>query len=91
MKFLGVRQDVCELMQAMDLFLLPSLYEGLPFVLIEAQVSELPCLASNIVISKEAKISDLLEYIDLDREASFWVERILVNIERMIERRLQMQ
>ena len=47
--FLGLRSDVPELMQAMDVFCLPSLYEGLPLVLVEAQASGLPCLASDAV------------------------------------------
>ena len=42
--FLGFRNDVSRLYQAFDLFLMPSLYEGLPFVGIEAQASGLPCV-----------------------------------------------
>lgn len=41
--FLGQRSDVNELFQAMDVFCLPSLYEGLPVVGVEAQASGLPC------------------------------------------------
>ena len=48
-KFLGQRSDANELYQAFDVFLLPSLYEGLGMVLIEAQASGLPCVASTKV------------------------------------------
>ncbi len=48
-KFLGVRSDVSDLMQAMDVFILPSLYEGLPLVLVEAQASGLPCVISDSI------------------------------------------
>lgn len=51
-RFLGVRSDINELMQAMDLFLLPSLFEGLPVVGIEAQASGLPCLFSDAVTNE---------------------------------------
>lgn len=48
-RFLGVRSDVANLMQAMDVFIMPSLYEGLPMVLVEAQSSGLPCLISETI------------------------------------------
>lgn len=48
-KFLGVRSDVPDLMQAMDVFLMPSLYEGLPLVLVEAQAAGLPCVISDSI------------------------------------------
>ena len=48
-KFLGVRSDVPDLMQAMDVFLMPSLYEGLPLVLVEAQAAGLPCVLSDSI------------------------------------------
>lgn len=46
---LGVRSDIPDLMQAMDVFCMPSLYEGLPLVLVEAQASGLPCLISDTI------------------------------------------
>ena len=48
-RFLGVRSDVAGLMQAMDIFLMPSVYEGLPLVLVEAQAAGLPCLISDSI------------------------------------------
>ena len=47
--FLGVRSDVADLMQAMDVFFMPSRYEGLPLVLVEAQASGLPCVISTSI------------------------------------------
>lgn len=47
--FLGIREDVSELYQGMDLFLFPSLFEGLPVVLIEAQACDVPCVISDSI------------------------------------------
>lgn len=46
---LSHRSDIPELMKAMDVFLFPSFYEGLPVTLIEAQVSKLPCVVSDVI------------------------------------------
>ena len=76
--FLGQRNDANELYQAMDIFLLPSLYEGLGLVLIEAQCSDLICLASDEVPT-EAKIKDKLSFLPLELGAEIWCQRILFN------------
>lgn len=75
-QFLGVRKDVNNIMQAMDLFIFPSNFEGLGIVLIEAQVSGLPCLASD-VIPLESKISQKIEYISLNKQADYWARKAL--------------
>lgn len=75
-KFLGVRNDVNELYQAMDLFIFPSLYEGLGMVLIEAQLSGLPCLVSSEV-PKEAKITNVLEFLNLNDDIGTWVKKAI--------------
>ena len=72
--FLGVRDDVNNLMQAMDIFVLPSNYEGLPVVGIEAQASGLSCLFSS-KITNEVKITDKCKFIDLNIED--WKNAIL--------------
>ncbi len=74
--FTGVRSDVPELMQAMDCFVLPSLYEGLGIVSIEAQTSGLPCLVSDRV-PNECSITDLVEHISLEEGADKWAAQIL--------------
>ena len=47
--FAGVRKDMAALYHAMDVFLLPSLFEGLPVVLVEAQAAGLPCFVADTV------------------------------------------
>lgn len=74
--FLGVRSDVSQLMQAIDVFVFPSLYEGLPVTLIEAQAAGLPCLISNQV-PLECKMTDLVHVKKLSDDASIWADKIL--------------
>lgn len=72
--FLGRRDDINNIMQAMDIFLLPSRFEGLPLVLIEAQCNGLNCIASEN-ISYESKITDIIDYLPINKE--IWVDKIL--------------
>lgn len=74
-RFLGNRSDTNELYQAMDVFVLPSLFEGIPVVGIEAQYADLPCLFSNKVPS-EVCFSNKSQFISLS-DASLWVEAII--------------
>lgn len=74
--FTGVRNDVANLMQAMDVFVFPSLYEGLGIVLIEAQASGLPCVVSD-VIPREAYLTDLVTAEKLSSSVETWAEKIL--------------
>ena len=74
--FLGQRDDANELYQAMDVFVLPSLYDGLGMVLIEAQYAGLNCYCSEVV-PKEAYISKLLTKITLSESSSKWAEKII--------------
>lgn len=78
-KFLGVRKDTDYLYSAFDVFLLPSLFEGLGIVLIEAQMAGLYCYASKEVVPTEALISDRLQYIDLEKPASWWALKIITD------------
>jgi glycosyltransferase involved in cell wall biosynthesis len=71
---LGNRNDIPALLQAMDVFILPSRFEGLPFTLIEAQTAGLKCLASEYV-TKEAKITSNIEFLPYDN--NYWIERII--------------
>ncbi len=75
-KFLGVRSDIPDLLQSMDIFLFPSMYEGLPIVLIEAQASGLKCIISS-TITKEVEITNLIEFIPLDKSAKYWANKAL--------------
>lgn len=74
--FLGQRADVNELYQAFDAVILPSLYEGLVVVLVEAQCAGLPCLSST-EISNETQITENLKLISLKESASEWAKEIL--------------
>lgn len=71
--FGGWRNDVARILQAMDLFLLPSRYEGLGLVLIEAQAAGLKCICSNNV-PEEASVTCNIEFFPLD--INDWTDRI---------------
>lgn len=73
--FLGLRTDIPDLMQAMDVFVMPSRFEGLPVVSIEAQASGLPCVFSDVV-TKDLNITGLCEFVSLDSNTDAWVGRI---------------
>jgi glycosyltransferase involved in cell wall biosynthesis len=74
-KILSNRSDVDELMSAMDVFVFPSLFEGLPVVLIEAQAKGLPCVVSDRVPAAAA-ISNLVEVHSLEASAGEWADTI---------------
>lgn len=73
--FLGVREDVDRLLQGMDVFVLPSRYEGLPLTVVEAQTAGLPCFVSDGV-SPECKLTDLVTFLPPEAGAEVWAERI---------------
>lgn len=75
-KLLGIRNDVNRIYQAMDLFLMPSLFEGLPLTGVEAQVSKLKCFFSD-AITKEVAITNNVKFIPLSLSAKEWAEIIL--------------
>lgn len=74
--FAGVRSDVPALLSAMDVFVFPSLYEGMPNTVIEAQATGLPCVIAD-TITKEAGITDLVKYLSLSFRKEQWVNEIL--------------
>lgn len=74
--FTGVRTDVDRLLQAMDVFLMPSLFEGLPVSIVEAQAAGLPCLISDKV-PIECKKTELVTQIPLDASPAEWAEAVL--------------
>lgn len=73
--FLGMRSDIPELLHMMDVIVFPSLYEGLPVTLIEAQVAKVPCLVSDNV-TKEVKISNIIHFLSIERSADDWAREI---------------
>lgn len=74
--FTGVRSDVYDLLQAMDVFLFPSLYEGLPVSIIEAQAAGLPCVISDKV-PIECKKTDLVQQVKLTENYEMWAETVI--------------
>ncbi|RZI50984.1 glycosyltransferase family 1 protein [Aeribacillus pallidus] len=78
---LGIRSDVPEILANLDLFLLPSLYEGIPLVLIEAQAVGLKCIASNAVSSEVDIGAELVKFVDLDLDDTIWVKAIKEELE----------
>lgn len=76
-KFLGNIDNVNEMYQVMDIFLLPSLFEGLPVVGIEAQAAGLKCFFSDD-ITKEVEITENVEYLNLKNDSlDVWAKKIL--------------
>ena len=73
--FAGLRSDVEKVYSAMDIFFLPSLFEGLPFVLIEAQCTGVNCLVSDTV-TKEAYITDLVMSLSLEENVETWADAL---------------
>ena len=73
--FLKNIKNVNDYMQAMDMFLLPSLYEGLGIVLIEAQMSGLYCLTTEGTVAIETKITPNIKYLNLDKK--LWTDEVV--------------
>lgn len=73
--FLVDRSDINELYQVMDVFVLPSLFEGLPVVSVEAQANGLPCILSDR-ITKEACVTDAVTMLSLEDSKEKWAKAI---------------
>lgn len=74
--FTGVRSDVPQLLSAMDVFVFPSFYEGMPNTVIEAEATGLPAVIAD-TITKEADITGLVRYLPLEYSAETWAEQSL--------------
>lgn len=73
--FTGLQNNIAKWLQVMDVFVFPSIYEGLPVSLIEAQASGLQCIVSD-TITKQVNITERIRYLDLS-EPQKWIEAIL--------------
>lgn len=74
--FTGERKDANKLLNAMDVFLFPSLWEGLGIVAVEAQANGLPVVASTKV-PQDTKLTELIQYVDLNAPLELWANTIL--------------
>ena len=84
-QFLGNQGNPQDYYQAMDLFIFPSLYEGLPGTVLEAQAAGLPCLMSD-TITQEVALTELVESKSLKDSAESWAQAALALLERQKER-----
>ena len=84
-KALGSREDVVDLYNAMDIFFLPSIFEGFGIVGVEAQAMGLPCVMSDAV-PRETRYTDLVEYVSLEEPIEKWVKVISKQMERISDR-----
>ena len=75
-KILSNRTDIPDILKIMNAFVFPSLYEGVPITLVEAQKAGIPCFVSENV-SDAVKISNLINYLSLDLSAEEWAKAIL--------------
>lgn len=73
--FTGVRKDIIELLSAMDIFVFPSLFEGMPNTVIEAQATGLHCIISDS-ITREANVSGNVTYLSINDSPQLWAEEI---------------
>lgn len=74
--FAGIRNDVPSLLMAFDVFCFPSLYEGMPNAVIEAQATGLPCFVTD-TISRDVKITSYVKFLSLDDEADIWADSVI--------------
>lgn len=74
--FTGMVENANEYYSAMDVFVMPSLYEGLPFTAVEAQVNELKCVMADTVTAM-TNISGDVEFLSLDAPIMVWAEKVV--------------
>lgn len=79
-RFLGLRDDIPNLLQAFDIFLFPSLYEGLPVTLVEAQAAGLRIVTSNRVTT-EVDITQLVTFLSLGISSKEWASVVINNLD----------
>lgn len=75
--FLGVREDIPKIMDSLDIFLMPSLHEGMPVVLIEAQAAGVKCLISDNITREIDLGLNLIEFCSLEEDLEKWKELTL--------------
>ena len=76
MVFVGRTEEVYKWLNAMDIMVFPSRFEGFPNVLIEWQISGLPCIISD-AITKDVKVTELVEFMSLSDSPDKWADKII--------------
>jgi glycosyltransferase involved in cell wall biosynthesis len=81
--FAGIRTDVAGLMRgAMDVFVFPSLWEGLPLALIEAQAAGLRCIVSDVCTTEVSILPDQFTQVSLSKSSDLWAANVIKALER---------
>ena len=75
-RFLGVRSDVDQIMKCFDVFLFPSLFEGLPVTMVEAQAAGDFCIISD-TIPRECCITENVRIYSLEKDAKAWSDFVI--------------
>ncbi len=97
--FLGLRNDVNKLMSMFDIILLPSFFEGMPNVIIEAQAAALPCIISDNITSEVDMDMGLVEFVSLNQSPKYWAQNVMkkryldrhISTDNLIKRGYDMQ
>lgn len=84
-KLLGIRDDIPKLLQAADILLMPSVYEGLSYAMVEAQASGLPVLTSTGV-STEVNLTGTVHFLPLSAGVEAWAEQVAALTEQPLDR-----
>lgn len=83
--FLGNHKNIADYYQAMDYFVYPSRYEGMPGTIVEAQASGLPCLMSD-TICREVIATELVETMSIEKEPKVWAEILQRRIDALVSK-----
>lgn len=83
--FLGNHKNIADYYQAMDYFVYPSRYEGMPGTIVEAQASGLPCLMSD-TICREVIVTELVETMSIEKEPKVWAEELQRRIDALVSK-----
>ena len=83
--FLGNHKNIADYYQAMDYFVYPSRYEGMPGTIVEAQASGLPCLMSD-TICREVIATELVETMSIEEEPKVWAEELQRRIDALVSK-----
>lgn len=88
-RFLGIRDDINQLMQAMDIFVMPSISEGVPVTLVEAQAAGLKCLVSDSVCN-DVNITGEIQYQSLGVLPEEWANKIFSFVGAEVQDKIEM-